>query len=63
MEKAETSTTYMKSSRVEIVKQYLETFKATGNIPEQQRMMEDLYLINKFVEDGGHHKIEKHGRS
>lgn len=65
MEKTETLQTYMKSYRVELVKQYLDTFKTAGNLPEQQRMMEDLHLLSLFIENGELHKIEKHekGRS
>ena len=44
--------------RLELVNKYLDTFKAQGNLPEQNRMMEDLYLLNKFLEDGNLHKLD-----
>lgn len=51
-----------KNNRLEIVARYLEVFKTTGNIPEQARMLEDIYYISKFIEDGELQKKDKDRR-
>lgn len=40
------------TNRLELVKIYLSTFQASGNIPDHKRMLQDLRELSAFVYGG-----------
>lgn len=35
--------------RLDLVKHYLDVFKATGNIPTHERMMQDIKALDEYI--------------